>query len=327
VLIQRSTEEVGSAQRFDYWRDAISDAFVDLDPRRERDQGAFAGRIDGGEIGDVRLCTVRASTHEVFRAPALIRRRGGDFLFVSMLQQGNIVYAQDGRVAELQRPGEIVLYDSAKPYRVAFRADSRQLVLRVPREQLTTRLRRVDTVTALTVDGREGVAALACDLLQTLSGRLHDVDPAVTSPLLDNILDVLAAALAHDRQHDGPDEHRGVHRQRAHDCIRRRFSEAGLTPGQIAHDIGVSERYLYALFQDEGTSPAKALMTERLARAHTLLAQSTMPAGTVEGLALRLGFKQAAHFTRAFKERYGLPPGQYREQALGDPTRIHAARA
>jgi AraC-like DNA-binding protein len=35
-------------------------------------------------------------------------------------------------------------------------------------------------------------------------------------------------------------------------------------------------------------------------------------------MALSLGFKHAAHFTRAFKERYGLPPSQYRERARAD---------
>jgi AraC-like DNA-binding protein len=109
-----------------------------------------------------------------------------------------------------------------------------------------------------------------------------------------------------------------VHRRRAEECIRRCLSDPGLTPEQVARQIGISERYLYAVFREAGTSPAKAIMNERLARAHASLAQPRMFPGTVEGMALSLGFKHATHFTRAFKERYGLPPGQYRERALAN---------
>lgn len=328
MLIQRSTADVRTWRRFEFWREVVSDTFVGLDPRRREkdDDLPFDGEIVGGQIGDVRLCTVTANAHEVHRTPALIRRTGGDFLFVSLLLDGDAVCVQDDRVAELVRPGQFVLYDSARPYRFTFRECSRQLVVRIPRDELTRRLPRVERLTARPVPGDGGLGGLSRELLQSLSAHVDDVDPHVTSQLLGNLLGMLSAAFA-----DAADLSseaavpRAVHLRRAQECIRRRLSDPDLTPAQVAREIGISERYLYAVFRDEGTSPGKAIMSERLAQAHASLSRPKMLTGTIEGMALNLGFKHASHFTRAFKEHYGLPPGQYRERALaGFPRPVDA---
>jgi AraC-like DNA-binding protein len=330
VILQRSTAEVSAARRFDFWREAICEAFVDLEPHctDRHEPGGFAGELQGGQIGAVRLCTVAASTHEVVRTPALIRRTGDDFLFVSVLLDGDMVYAQDDRVAELVEPGQFVLYDSARPYTAAFRDDSRQLVVRVPRAELTRRLPNPGQVTAVTIRADGGVGRLASGLLQSLGRGVEDVDPDVTQPLLDNVFAVLSAALAAQAGLDpDPTDHRAVQLQRAYACIRENAGDAELTPARIARAIGVSERYLYALFRSADTSPAKALMDERLARAHAALLHPRPSPGTMESLALSVGFKHAAHFSRAFKERYGLPPRQHREQALAGTTVLLAREA
>lgn len=319
MILQRSTAEVSPRRRFDYWREAICDTFVDLEPRRwdRADDDAFAGELIGGQIGDVRLCTVVASRHEVTRTPALIRRTGGDFLFVSVLLEGDIVYVQDDRVAELAVPGQMVVYDSARPYRVAWRDRSRQLVVRVPRERLVHRLHGAGRLMAVPIRGDSGPGGLASGLLQSVGGRIHDVDPHITQPLLDDVFAVLSAALASSAGLDsGPVDHRAVHLRRAREHIRRHAADAELTPARIARAIGVSERYLYTLFRSEGSSPARVLMEERLHRARIALEQPRPSARTLESLALSLGFKHAAHFTRAFKDRYGVPPSQHRERAL-----------
>ena len=313
-LMRTTTRDVDVSMRYDFWREVLADTFVDLYPkRRSGDAEPFAGELTGGQIGDVRLCTVTASPHEVERTPGLIRRTGGDYVFVSLLLHGSIAYEQEGRLALLEQPGQMVLYDSAKPYQVAFTKASRQVVARFPRDQITRRLPSLQRMTAFTVGGGGGVGGLASGVLQSLSDRIGDVDPLMVEPLLVNVVDLVTASF---RRADDVErveaESRLLHLARARECIRRRFADPLLTPAEVAREIGVSERYLYLLFQAEGTTPARTLMDVRLETARRALVNQSRGSGTMESLALAVGFKQASHFTRAFKDRFGMTPRDFR---------------
>jgi AraC-like DNA-binding protein len=62
------------------------------------------------------------------------------------------------------------------------------------------------------------------------------------------------------------------------------------------------------------------LLARRMAAAAELLAeQRAIP---VRDVARLVGYRQAPHFARAFRRRYGLPPARFREQA-----RVHRAAA
>jgi hypothetical protein len=58
VILQRSTAEVRAARRFDLWREAICEVFVDLEPHStdRKEAGGFAGELLGGQIGAGRRC-------------------------------------------------------------------------------------------------------------------------------------------------------------------------------------------------------------------------------------------------------------------------------
>ncbi|GAA2631973.1 helix-turn-helix transcriptional regulator [Streptomyces vastus] len=84
---------------------------------------------------------------------------------------------------------------------------------------------------------------------------------------------------------------------------------AGLTLLAVGHALGFSLRYLHRLFREAGTTPRTWLYGRRLDRARTmLLRRPGQAAPTVAGIALRVGFKDPSHFSRAFKARYGTSP-------------------
>ncbi|WP_084956548.1 helix-turn-helix transcriptional regulator [Thermoactinospora rubra] len=60
-----------------------------------------------------------------------------------------------------------------------------------------------------------------------------------------------------------------------------------------------------------GSSPKDYLLTVRLNRAKDLLATSGLP---VAAVARRVGYDDAAYFTRIFTRRVGLPPSEFRAQ-------------
>lgn len=69
------------------------------------------------------------------------------------------------------------------------------------------------------------------------------------------------------------------------------------------------KREFQALFEE---SPGKWLLQRRLEHAAKLLQNSPM---NVTEVALESGFEDVSHFSRVFKERFGVPPLAYRQEA------------
>jgi len=93
---------------------------------------------------------------------------------------------------------------------------------------------------------------------------------------------------------------------------------SGGIPGmeEVARALRLSPRTLRRRLEHEGTS-FRALVEEvRMALAEEFLSNHAM---TVEEIAARLGYAEAASFTRAFARRRGAPPGRFR-RARRSPT-------
>lgn len=82
------------------------------------------------------------------------------------------------------------------------------------------------------------------------------------------------------------------------------------TMEQLAVSMAISKRQLSRRIKELiGTSPAEYLKTIRFARASALLEERRYD--TVKAVALSVGFKDIAHFSRQFRKRYGKNPSEY----------------
>ncbi len=87
-----------------------------------------------------------------------------------------------------------------------------------------------------------------------------------------------------------------------------------LTLPAVARALSSSPRQVqraYAQFGD--TTFHEDLLARRMAAAADLLA--AQPAITVRDVARLVGFRNAAHFARVFRRRYGLSPALFRDRA------------
>jgi AraC-like DNA-binding protein len=92
-----------------------------------------------------------------------------------------------------------------------------------------------------------------------------------------------------------------------------RFAERGIQIGDIARHCGVSRRLLETRFVHAlGRTLLQELTDVRMERARTLLRDSLE---TVTDIAAASGFSDPNYFTKAFRQRHGVPPLRYRERA------------
>ncbi|WP_242624354.1 helix-turn-helix transcriptional regulator [Micromonospora kangleipakensis] len=80
-----------------------------------------------------------------------------------------------------------------------------------------------------------------------------------------------------------------------------------------AHHLSL--RSLHRLFEGSGTTVAALIRTGRLDCCYRDLADPRLRHLTVRQVAARCGFRDPAHFSRAFRAAYGLSPREHRERA------------
>ena len=101
--------------------------------------------------------------------------------------------------------------------------------------------------------------------------------------------------------------------------IRINLSDPRLDCATISSESGISLRHLHHLFSKEGTTVMRWVWSERLRRIAKDLENPALAHRTISSIAFDWGYSEAAHFSRAFKSVYGVPPLQYRQQALDLP--------
>ncbi|MDB5656235.1 MAG: Transcriptional regulator AraC family AcetamidaseFormamidase, partial [Tardiphaga sp.] len=98
--------------------------------------------------------------------------------------------------------------------------------------------------------------------------------------------------------------------------IEQRLGDADLTPARVAQAEGISERYLQKLFEGTGSNFTHYVRERRLQRTWADLSSPAEAHHSISEIAYRSGFNDSAHFSRAFRSRFGLPPREFRQQEI-----------
>ncbi len=96
------------------------------------------------------------------------------------------------------------------------------------------------------------------------------------------------------------------------ETLRDRCHEPDLDPAAVAASLGMSRRYVHVLFAAAGTTFSHELYSCRLQRAQRLLRDRRYDGVGIAEIAWNCGFSEPSHFTRRFRECFGVPPTAYR---------------
>jgi anti-anti-sigma factor len=100
-------------------------------------------------------------------------------------------------------------------------------------------------------------------------------------------------------------------------ALEAHYAEPELSLDQIARRIATSRRQLQRVFAEvAGTTFRAELNAVRMQHAAELLATSDLPVGVIAG---RVGHRQPAQFSNAFRRHHGMSPTAFRRAARG-PT-------
>jgi AraC-like DNA-binding protein len=101
--------------------------------------------------------------------------------------------------------------------------------------------------------------------------------------------------------------------ERVFQSIEMRLSDPDLNIHQIASEHGISSRYLQKLFETHGESFSQYVKLRRLERCRLDLGSPLYAQRTISEILFQWGFNDSATFSRAFRDRYGVSPREYRK--------------
>jgi len=296
---------------------AVSESFVPLQVTTSRPE-PFHGVLRTVSVGDIHISEVSAARHTVERTPELIARGEDRRCFkLSVQLEGTGLLIQDDREALLQ-PGDLAVYDTHRPYSLAFDEAYRSMVIMFPKHLVDLPPESVGQLTAVRMSGSEGIGGIIVPFLTQLVDNLDQLSGSAGQRLSRSALDLVSTMFSQKLDiARGPATPHHALMQRIRFYIDENLAAADLDPARIAAAHFISTRHLHSIFQENGCTVSSLIRSRRLQRCHRDLLNPALADRPVAAIAARWGFVDAAHFSRVFKAAHGVSPSEVRNRSNG----------
>ncbi|MCJ2134714.1 helix-turn-helix domain-containing protein [Methylobacterium sp. J-026] len=306
-----STEGLHPRNAFKAWKDKISELGATVEQQR-LDDSVFEAKMAVARVGSIAMnrSTMGAVRNEA--TTCLIPRHGDDGLVMATFTYaGRATSCQDDR-SSVQRKGDLVVIDH-RPTVLTTSRSSDCLVLQIPRARLESVLGPTRLYTSLTVGSEFASTSLALTFLNELIQVGHQMTPDAADRMASIGVDLIVASIAERIAREVPQPLYGtVVVQRAKAYIEAHLSDPTIDPPQLAAAVGVSLRRLQQLFHERGQHIYDWIWKRRLEVAAARLADPGCAHLPIGMLAYASGFTTRAHFSRRFKDQFGVSPSDFR---------------
>ena len=279
----------------------------------------FNTRWESVQLGQVTFVHTEITGMRWERRAQDIRVSDFDSIIVNMMIHGEAQGDLDGRPFH-QTAGMFHFHDLSRPSLHGSTVSVTHSVI-IPRPVAEAWFAPIHDLHGLVVGGA------AAKPLFAYSAHLREMIPRLDLSEADRLgrvfLELLSVALLDKRP---PPSSRlsaeSILRRRAAEEIELRLGR-GIVIADLCRALGTSRSRLFAAFQADGGIQTY-ILGQRLERARTALADLE-PAGSINNIALRLGFGDASHLSRSFRKRYGMAPSEYRKLLAKGPAEVARA--
>lgn len=330
-MIHISTEHIPISARVNFWESELRRHLIGLRCSPHSAEGLDA-RLVSRDIGLLKFADVHTNAHIVDRTPELIRQLPSNSLQLILMCKGDGFVYQRGQCVPL-KTGDVAVYDSRSPYVLGCAGPMHLQYFEVEAEQFRQRFPRFDVNKPQSLLAGGGGASmiyvwalrkLAAEHLQ--QNAVRSARQELASDTFDQFCILLEAILGHTQGRGGLTALSATHVLAAKAYIESNLADNDLSVQRVATAVRVSARHLSRLFAMEETSVAEFIVKRRLAKAKAELSDPRCRGDTVATIGYRWGFASAAHFSRLFKQHFGLSPTEQRSQYfdLAGAGKVHA---
>ncbi|MCJ2081135.1 helix-turn-helix domain-containing protein [Methylobacterium sp. J-090] len=310
-----TTDEIPSRDRFGQWCERLRENYFPMEGSRDRD-GPFEARLEAFTICNIPAGRLTQTPSQYKIREGIVRKKNfrDDFLTVSFRKYGVSHLSQNGGTS-IQRPGDIVIMD-VRSLELALCENNQNIHLSVPRHSIEKMLGNAKSFTALTLEAAQASTRLVNSFFAELLLVQNRLSPDAAARMGSIGIDLIVAGLADRLAREAPKPlHGTLVVQRAKAYIEANISDGTLDPPHLAAAMGVSLRRLQELFHEQGRHISAWIWERRLETAARCLADPKSRHVQIANLAYDCGFSSQSHFSRRFKDRFGMTPRDYREHA------------
>lgn len=212
--------------------------------------------------------------------------------------------------------GDLVVLPRQAAWEVGFEGDMQAVALSVASAAFRGRKLGALAFSNPRVLQADGLAAVLAGALEAAAEALEKLSPAEWATINQGLAELLLTLVREPLggSGEGTTTTKTALLHRIYQTIEHRLGDPDLSPARVAQAEGISERYLQKLFECTGDNFSRYVRERRLQCTRSKLSDPLNIHVLVSEIAFSCGFNDAAHFSRAFRERFGVSPRQFRRQ-------------
>jgi len=314
-VIRISSDMFAEHERFDGWREEYCHRVLRLDIVKPR-EAPFHAHMEFA--GDPTCAVVGVSMSECrTMRTAQMLSDGQDDVFCMMPERGSLHVRHRDQEHTLKR-NTVAFVRSDKVGSIDHGIEDSANVwsfLKISAQRLTGRLRQADMPLGMPIPADEGRVALLRSHAAFVRAQAPHCDPEALRLMLDHLCDIIVLVLGprpDEAERIGSGGVRAARLEMLRGHLAARFRDPHLNAVRLAADLGISVRYVHALFESAGSTLGEELTTLRLNAARQMLRSASTSHRTIGEMALSCGFSDISHFNRLFRARFKTTPRDMR---------------
>ena len=313
------------------WEDTLSAHVGQVDPGlREQeavrclpmDERPFMGRIEYGALGEMLLCKLAATNYRFTRSLTTPTPTLPIPVMLVSVSRGSCTFVQRGRTCILTER-DWTLIDTKQPLEYTITSpEIEAFVIMLPRPSDAAIAALFERGVARRWNGRAGLSRVLHAMVNESFGEMRrlprfsgrKLGAAITTMAWDALREQIETPPVIGRRDELP--------MRVKAYIEANLADPELSVERIAHACNISVRGLHRHFaEDPAGSVSRYLWQRRLIRCAEALRDPSQAHRSITDVCFSYGFSSSSHFSRLFKDRFGVPPVRYRVE-LARPLRV-----
>ena len=217
-------------------------------------------------------------------------------------------------------PSQWMIHDFSREMEIELTPDSVQLLLIFPADFFFRREPLAPGSELYPFGSQPGMARVAGGFLEVLNRDWASLTTADQTDMVDTAAQLIQLAI---NEHDAARAVTSMQdtvRERIKTYVSRNLRDPKLSLDRIADHLGCTKRYLHKVFRGGEQTLSAYIWDMRLQRCASDLVDASKASQSITQIAFSWGFNNSAHFSKLFRDHYGMSARQFRLEPPAPPA-------